>query len=259
MPLLGILLLSSASTSVNAGDAFSGMYAGIAGGASFLTGSEIRDHIVSSQRAGDVFSTTGKHGISKNSFYGMVYAGYGRCLCWDNTYFGTEAFIDFANRDNDNFSSSTPGAVRGGGSYKYQSNIRIHPVSYGLDFRPGYKIADCILLYARVGVGINTLTANSQVGSPLPASDDINQLISTEYRKRTHAVLRLGLGLEQPLCECLTLRVDYIYTRLGKISVTGTSGAGVEEDGVPYRASLTHNSQFNLENHAVTLGLAWHF
>lgn len=259
--LLSALLLSSASAAI-ADDAFSGMYAGVAGGASFLTGHVNKTHSFASGLATEPFTAQSKHGISKNSFLGVIYAGYGSSFCWDNTYLGTEAFIDFANRDDENFTRSTGVTAAGFGSFDYNTNVKIHPVSYGLDLRPGYKIAECILLYARLGVGLNTLTTNSQGSSRLAGAGIFTPLTATEVKKVTRAVLRLGLGIEQPLYECLTLRVDYIYSYFGKLGITANgsrTGATGGEVPVVYTSTVNDTAVANLANHAVTIGLAWHF
>lgn len=258
--LLSSLLLSSASAAI-ADDAFSGMYAGVAGGGSFLTGHINKNQTFTSPFAVERYSADSKYGISKNSFLGVIYAGYGSSFCWDNTYLGTEAFIDFANRDDDNFIRSTGIGPQGFGSFDYTTNVKIHPVSYGLDLRPGYKIAECILFYARLGVGLNTFTTNSQGSSRLANSAVFTPLTATGVKKVTRAVLRLGLGMEQPLLDCLTLRVDYIYTYFGKIGITadGSRTGATGGDVVIYNATVNNTAQMNLANHAVTIGLAWHF
>jgi opacity protein-like surface antigen len=250
--LISILLLSSSmSTASFAGDAFSGFYAGVAAGGSFLTGHEIKHFTLSSDAVADNNDAQSRHGISKNSFIGVLYAGYGDCFCW-NTYLGAEAFIDVANRNDDNHvdTAGLPGGINTG-AFSHKSNLKIHPVSYGIDLRPGYRIADCTLLYARLGFAINTIRANTEIGAPVGAPPRA-ELVNTNSKRTTRVVFRWGAGLEQSITECLALRVDYVYTTLGKISLEDTTARTAV-------GSISGNSQMNLANHAVTIGLSWYF
>jgi len=243
-----------AGTTAIANDAFSGFYIGASAGGSFLSGQEDRNF--TSTIIGTVTTLRGqtREGLRKNSYFGTAFIGYGGFFfCYQpNVFLATELFVDVANRNDTN--SERLSTANNIDLLNTSSRLNIHPVSWGLDIRPGYKICDA-LLYARLGMGLHriTLNHNNAIFFTPPSS-----LASSNSKSIDRAVLRLGLGFEHPLCDCLTLRADYIYTYLGKISTSLSDSRRVVAD-IPRTQVINSNSQVNLCNNAVMLGLVWHW
>lgn len=255
-----LLLLFTTSQEVNAHDAFSGFYSGVSAGGAFYSGQEdnLFQHIQPNTGQNvSSFEVPSKHYLRKNSFMAAAFLGYGDYLCWNDTkniYLGIETFIDVANRDTHTFESAM-NQDNGNTIFSLSSRTRINPFSYGIDLRPGYKFTECTLFFARLGVGFNTITISGQVTDTFSQGQTRTTIINAPSKTFTRMVLRMGLGLEQELCECLTLRADYIYTYFGKGTLED-SASGINA-GV--QATANNRTEVNILSHAVMLGLSWHW
>lgn len=239
-------------TTAIANDVFSGFYLGASAGGSFLSGYE--DGSLSTTLSGiGSLTATSRYSLNKNSYFGTAYIGYGNFLsCQPNVFLGTELFVDVANRNDTIFSNSD---LFGSPLFTSSTRVNVHPVSWGLDIRPGYRICDA-LLYTRLGMGLHriTLTHNTRdifVGAPLFGTSNSKTI--------DRATLRLGLGFEYPICDYLTLRADYIYTYIGKTTVTDENSRQLVIGEIPRTQKTASRSQVTLCNNAVMLGLAWHW
>ncbi len=242
------------STGALAEDYFTGPYIGASGGASFFGGQIDSLFQQSGTNIGNPVNISLSHSVRKNSFTAAAYTGFG--YSWNNVYLGAELFADVANRNDADtlLAFSTNGVT----NVQIRNKIRIHPLSYGIDFRPGYEIWDCSIFYARLGLGFHRVSTQSLVlfaingGGGAPTAF-IN---SDNLKAVTRPVFRMGLGYEQALMESLSFRIDYIYTNIGKYllegnSPTATSGAA--------SSAIQTTTQTNLINHAIMAGLAWRF
>lgn len=236
--LLGWILLLYAPSSFSNHPVFSGFYTGFGLGGSFFSGQENNSVTVGSS---NTFSQ--QNAIRKNAFMSSLYLGYGSPVYWESTYFATEAFIDFADRESETFKFS--GDTLAPFALATQNRIKMNNVSFGFDFRPGFRVGECQLFYARLGFGYNRINFSS-----FSAETNSTTLLFIS-KSIDRAVFRMGLGMEYALSECLTLRADYIYSNFGKFSFSGlSSAAGVTMQG---------NTQYYLVNHSVLLGLSWYW
>lgn len=218
---------------------FSGFYLGGAIGGSFSSARENSTTNLSSgftliQEIAEVRRTrtiggSAQHSLQgtqrKNTFAASLYAGFG--CAWEDVYLGLEAFLrrtDYRKTHRAIFSAAestdvpqTTIRLDAGVSNAISLTTRLSPTEPGIDFRPGYFLTPCTMLYGRVGVGYNRLTLHARTLSSAlitPPTVIVNPLVGTETASKHKKVgaLRLGVGLEQHLGECMSIRVDYINT-----------------------------------------------
>lgn len=238
-----LTLFCFAFSSASANQAFSGFYMGASAGANFLTGKENFNY----NHVNGVSNLTVAHSnfINKNSIAGLLYLGYGQSLFWDDFYLGGEVYLDFANRKAQTF-DSVP-ALPGLAPFNVNNKIKINPLSYGLDIRPGFTIAESLLLYLRLGFGIYKIELSSIVADRIGALS----LNNTFARTVNRTAFRVGFGLEQPLNDFLSIRADYICATLGKTSLSADLRRGVTR--------VSNQTEVNLVNHSAFLGLCLHW
>lgn len=249
------LSLLSCSQSYASGP-FSGFYAGVLGGGSFLSGNE--NFVIFQRRNGVIgHAIPIAHGFKDNSLIGMAVLGYGVPFC-NGGYLGGELFADWSNHKptTTNLRSIEDIAA----SYtEYNSRVRVEPVSWGFDLRPGYQIADCSLLYTRVGVGVKRITHYFTNYTRL--TGDAGPVTTTHSFSRgiTRGVLRLGIGFEQALTDNLSFRADYIYSYLGSYYATGASSVATVVEEAATLLSTNTETRHHLYNNTVLFGLNWYW
>ena len=274
------LLCSVAATPVVAD--FNGFYVGAAIGGSFGNGTEnasttadadvpwqwaYQDNINQANSYNYLGSygidfpdlNTNRNGLRKNSFAGSIFAGYG--FGCEPFYIGAEIFVKGANfktRSSNSDSSGSrliindgnvlpgPGAAWFGSnttqSLSSDTHIKLNPIEFGIDLRPGVLLTCDTLLYGRVGVTWNKISvrtdssasvtfnsATPDIGfSAIGATAAVSPALTVGNsisNKKTKAAFRVGGGLEQIFCDCLAVRLDYTFTYYGKVCVSGENSA----------------------------------
>lgn len=286
---LGIVLsaaLGATPIIANADCPFSGFYGGVQVGGSFVSGRES----VGTSGATTVLGESGNIGtfshraFKRNSFAGEFFLGYGCDIC-DEFYLGAELFVKGAratatNSDDANGSTTiSPNVairvlpeVTLSQDIATQTQSRLRPWEFGIDFRPGFVFCKNAMLYGRVGVAFNrmsvrtstTYTSGLAVAAvpPISVTFPTNSLIVDNHRNL--AGLRLGLGLEKALCENLTLRTDYVYTHYRRVSNSGSNQVinAVSVAGgapIPVGSSVSSNTTSRAGSHSVMIGLSYYW
>lgn len=245
---VSFIALSFFGLSNSYADPFTGYYVGFFGGGSYLEGSE--NSQLSRQFTPEIvvgFTVPQKHAVRSNSLIGMATLGYGETFC-NNGYLGAEFFVDWSNQNNTVYQSAQNN--NRGTIFSLSSRIKIDPVSYGLDVRPGYKICEAALLYVRLGMAVKRVSIN--LVQVITTEDEINShLTSASARGVTRAFPRVGLGFEYALTDCLNVRADYIFTYLGNFSHVDTSSRNLAAAVIQTRAT----SSVHLVNNAFFFGI----
>lgn len=276
---LGIALsaaLIAATTPVIANECpFSGFYGGVQLGGSFLSGTETvstsgsttigTGAVVSSER----INTFSSRAVKRNSFAGDLFLGWG-CAMWDPIYLSAEIFVKgtratATNIDDANSSSNFTGFVTLNQDIATQVRSRLRPWEFGIDFRPGYLVCEDTLLYGRVGYVYNrfslrtTTTYTTSLTSPAGVTTALptNTLLVDNHRHT--GALRLGLGLEQELCENFTLRTDYTFTRYRRVNTNGTNAIASAVLGTPVTSTVSNGTSSRLISHAFMIGLSYYW
>lgn len=148
-----------------------------------------------------------------------------------------------------------------------QTRIKLRRGEGGLDFRPGYFIAPCTLLYGRIGVGYNKISIRTNLNNnftqtsiftvtPPPLTITAADIADVERHKKVGS-FRLGFGLEQNICENLTIRADYVNTNYRHVrhrrSFTFTNATG---------QTATFSDEIKISrfmNNTFTLGLSYYW
>lgn len=262
---------------------FSGFYGGAQLGGTFLSGRDSLSVSGSAVVGPPVEVSFGNNDFSdrssrKNSFAGDVFLGYG-CGAWDPIYLGAELFLKgnkatITNVDEASATTIDVG-VRIVGVPTFQNiatqvRSRLRPWEFGIDARPGVLLCEDTLLYGRIGVAFNrlsvrTITSNSaNVTTPLDGvvTVPVNTILLEKHKNI--GALRLGLGLEKEICENLSLRTDYIYTRYRKVTNSGSNGpvaSTIATLGGPIAGTSTVSSTTvnRLLGHSVMLGLSYYW
>ncbi|MCC5832756.1 MAG: outer membrane beta-barrel protein [Chlamydiales bacterium] len=180
------------------------------------------------------------YGVSRRSLY-VGFEGFIRCFqpkfSIHKQHLHDELPLQFFDRENTSY-------------------IEIDPWHYGIDGRIGYFIKPSLLFYGRFGFELTRIDlANKSILDGLSLTDTFSITLSPSKCKRS-AYLRVGVGLEQDLSDRLSLRADYLYTDYRNISVDDqTTGISLEGNFL----TLADHTDLNLKNHALSLGLSYHF
>lgn len=106
------------------------------------------------------------------------------------------------------------------------------PLSFGLDFIPGYITSQKdFLFYGRIGIG--TSLFNIRINRESDSS--INKFLIG---------LRAGLGMEYFMSDSFSVRLDYIFSNYGDVNQTYKSN--VNATTYSYKVSSPHTQQINL-------------
>ncbi|ETO94389.1 outer membrane protein [Legionella oakridgensis] len=278
---LSLAFTTNAGTMGEMRSPFDGFYAGAELGESIAIANE---SVVGSGNAtialGGLFEVSGtiplsiKTNISKEHILGAIYGGYGHA--WKHLYLGGEltlSWSDYSMRSRRNFSLdenlNVPGAAINipiaNTSTDIVSYPKISPTQFAAAFRPGFLLDKNALLYGRVGFtvakiqyAVSTLTQNTIFTAP---STPITSIPTSSKRS---VFLQLGGGLEYAMINQLSLRADYVYTYYGKLqNNTASSNSLIVNDGGVLThvgsADITGTNNIKMHDHALTLGLAYHW
>lgn len=263
--LLPIILAASVATAANADGAFEGFYLGAGIGTSINTGTlngAVSDTITT-PAGGSIRETFGFNGHigGKANFAGTLFAGYG-CPVWDPIYIGAEVFVIGGGKHKrgvrafDTYQNLTTG-------FSDTDAVSIRPNhrswQWGIDFRPGIMFCPESMLYFRIGAGWNRSgTRFAYANVTTPASTGVpGVLVARETsRHKNRTSLRLGVGLEQSICDCWTIRADYVYTTNRRHRGNALFNA-TTRDGNTHRIVDSFSSK--LHNHTAMLGVSYYF
>lgn len=286
--ILPAVLLCLSSPNLMAEDSscspFAGLYLGGAIGGSFNSAREYSTTDLSlnfsetTLRIPRTLQGSTQHSLQgtqrKNNFAVFLYTGYG--CAWEDVYLGIEAFLKrtdyrkthratFNATESTNVSSIT--RLNASVQNTIAFSTRLAPTEPGIDLRPGYFLTPCTLLYGRLGVGYNTLTLHARtvssatvippllVGTPIVGTE-------TASKHRKIGTLRLGLGLEQHLGECMSIRVDYINTQYRGTKIrTGGFSTTVPNlnNGTTQLSTQTIAHLRSFSNNSVTVGISYYW
>lgn len=270
--------------------AFNGFYLGAAAGGSFATGNQhLNESTTSGISAVDSDGTVSPlastivplnvaSAMKKNSVIGELFAGY-EYSC-NRFYLGGEIFVNDSSYQmknsvdtgiNQNLFSNALQLV---GSGDVDSKAKISSFQYGVTLRPGILITPTSLLFARIGTtianrkytvkdaeSVNLIFNPTFFGEVIPnGAANTNLNLS---KSKTNASLQVGGGLEQYFAKHWSVRMDYVYTYYGKLTVSGSNATtqtiSFVDGGVITSINATGNNSVKLSDNAVTLGIAYHF
>jgi outer membrane immunogenic protein len=250
--IVSSVVLTAAATAALAETCFEGFYTGISLGGSFTNGHLTKGKDLSLTALGQTGTATfsSKHDLRKNAGVGALYLGYGSFS--DYFYLGGELFADWTHRKAKGTQDYSVSLAANPLTLTDMTNVKLNGFEYGVDLRPGYKLTNDSLVYARVGVAFNKLKATETltVGSGTTAS----QFVPLSKKKNV-AALRVGAGIEQGICENLVLRADYIYTYYGKVNAKNSSNLATSN----FNSSAAARSTAKLSNNTVMLGLSYYW
>lgn len=194
--------------------------------------------------------------LFNNQFQGAVYFGYAYPL--ERLYLGAEAFIAAATDTSMDFNQNSifNNTSIFFWSTRSRASLATSTCQYGVDLRPGIFLTPLTLLYSRVGVAAAEVKVypNAEFigNTPVPSW----ALSTSDSAKLWKAAFRFGLGLEQLLTSSLHLRVDYIFTNIGSVSLNDFA-SGFDGGGNPVTLESTLSTRF--QNHALLVGLSYYF
>lgn len=271
-----------AASAVNAGG-FDGFYVGAGIGDSVTVGSSHVDGSVTRTVPGAVRSTssiTGRGAIKKETFAGELFAGYGwNCDCW---YLGGEIYVKgFGKHGGRNvfsrsFSDTLPTPAFGlpagtviSGSETIGVHAKARSAEWGIDFRPGWLIGECTMLYGRIGAAWNRIHVSTFRNVSFATSTGVSGNFSVgnnDGRKRSRTALRLGAGLEHKFMECWSIRADWVYTDFRHNRHNGDNGNGGSSSTLitsgPFigqTINVSGTGRTRLHNHTMMLGLSYYW
>jgi len=260
---------------------FSGFYGGVQVGGSFVSGRETvgTSGVLSTGTPpaplvpAESINTFSDRGFRKNSVAGDIFLGYG-CSAWDPVYLGAEIFLRGAkatttNLDDANMSLSTAAPSVIAQDIATQVRTRLRPWEFGIDARPGVLLREDFLLYGRVGVAFNRLSVTtstaytvSTTAGAVTRTFPANSLVVNSHRNI--GALRLGLGVEKEICENLTLRTDYTYSRYRKVNTSGTQSIAtlvpiLIAPPITFTSTASNNTSTRAVSHSLMVGLSYYW
>ncbi len=278
--IIPAIMAASAATA----GGFDGFYVGAGIGDSVTVGStNVNGSHTITNPAGTVVrsgSVSGRGAIKKETFAGELFAGYGwNCDCW---YLGGEIYVKgFGKHGGRNVisRSSTDVVTTPGGAFPVGTVIntsetagvhaRMRSAEWGIDFRPGWLIGECTMLYGRVGAAWNRTHIETFRSLSFSTSTGATGSFSSADsfgRKRSRTSLRLGAGLEHKFMECWSIRADWVYTDFRHNRHDGndgsSSGSRTIPAGAPFAGSVikaSANGHSRLHNHTMMLGLSYYW
>ena len=236
----------------------------------------------------------------KNNFTGEIFIGYGYAC--ENAYLGIEGYVRGSKYKVTTSNSSAPrsavsathfgamdtvGATEITGTFvppfsltdptltlSSTTQTKLRPVEFGIDFRPGFVACENTLVYARVGVAFNRVstkvcsnaafnTANAIPVGVNSTPTNVFTASNTLSHKKSRAALRVGGGIEQKLSDCVSVRLDYVYTNYGRVTVCGDPAAAVTKkfEGNPTTTSfaVSNDRRVKVTSNTVMAALAWYW
>lgn len=210
----------------------------------------------------------------KSSGIGSIYAGYG--ISCQNVYIGGEVFFSGAKRSA-RYVQDQPGVVTSTDPFStttvFFNNPEIIKVKgknweFGIDIRPGVLLTCDTLFYARLGFAPNRfrVTSFTSTTNTDPFFGPNYNVVLTGSARKTRLNPRYGAGLEQLLCDNLSIRLDYIFTHFHRlrINATTTSTANLPADDFISNArtivtTLNDSVVAKAYNHSFMVGLNYYW
>lgn len=250
----------------HAGSAFDGFYVGIGVGESLTTGrlntSTQAPILFPASSTTELASSVSSQNLKRDSWFGSIYGGYGFSVC--SFYFGGELSLKYNNhRSLTNTNVTALNEVVGGAfpstfvqNFNENNSLSFRKVEYALDARPGIFLSTCNLLYGRIGVAFNKVSLNSILNYQQAETGFSSPFPSVIESGSKKVGLRLGLGMEQMFWQCLSLRLDYIYTQYRRINIGSTLPSITSGTGT---SSFTDSRNIRPKNHSFMLGLSYYW
>ncbi len=191
------------------------------------------------------------------SWESTLYVGWGNH--WSGCfYYGLEAFARyFRGKDSNEWETSFPEEPALAFTAFHKTALLIGPWHFGFDGRFGFLLRPLTLIYGRLGAEWTKIEIHERttlIGHSL--NDSFHISLSSKKDSKAGAHLRAGLGIEQRLNRCFSLKLDYLFTRYGRRSPKGEVFA-LSSLGNPI--DLENHSKVRIRNHALTLGLCYYF
>ncbi len=257
------LFLAMSSAFAGYVPSYQGFYVGGDLGSALMTaspGNFVKTNYVNfPSQGGDFLTVLNEQVILKgNVFRGDIFAGFG--LNCDQLALGAEIFVGIQH-----YKESHTTASNGSTSFSSifyntvnTTGVKIKPFHAGLDVRPGFIINPTTMLYARVGFEFANVKMDNRTvfyGRDLQVEAfKQNYLIS---QTKNVVALRLGLGIEENVAEHLNLRVDYILTNYGRLTMSGVSPNFALATGDTYRTSSKTEGRIIANN--ILVGMTYTF
>lgn len=213
------------------------------------------------------------YSFTDNNVIGALYAGYGHT--WNHWYLGAEIFGNFSKYRSKNFALSniageqiTPlGGIVTENNNSFTTELKVSPIQFGIDLRPGFLISPQLLVYGKVGVAHSQVTLTNNMGTngsfiitvPVAASFPIaNENFITQ--KKDVAALRLGFGSEYSIDSHWSLRMNYTYVYYRDIQLSGsfTSTFLLEPLFFTSLTSQMNQTVNNIHSNLLTVGISYY-
>jgi Outer membrane protein beta-barrel domain len=268
---LALSCLSTVSFAYQNASSFDGFYVGasVGGTSTSVNQDKTVDYLIDAPGvdigAIIVLHQTGPIALkTNNSFKGALYAGWGQTC--NNWYLGAEIFADVAQYKNLNAVEedtwqNDPLALFLSTENQADTHTKLSNFQFGIDLRPGVLLTPDSMLYGRIGVAISDLDLNTNATfAGFNPADPLSWVVLLPLSvKKDVAALRLGGGLEQHICPCLNVRLDYIFTYYGKASIAGSAADGGFPRGNDPTAvfRISSDTSVKVYNNTVMLGLTY--
>lgn len=216
-----------------------------------------------------------KHGQRKNTLALSVYTGY--AYVWEDAYLGLEGLLNTSGyrvQTKHAFTAIAANEIARLSSFNASIKnttlikTRLSPIEPAVDIRPGLFLTPCTLLYGRIGVAYNKASVQAIHNTSISIAASPNTLLIEDNAKnhftkhKKVSALRLGFGIEQILCDNLSIRADYVNTNYRGVKVvtkpkikTTTNANG---DTTLFRTNVV-TQVTSLFKNTVLLGLSYYW
>lgn len=236
------LLFSSFTPTLFAGDDWV-YYIGGAAGSTFKKADVDYSYNVTSP---DQFSVTPAQSNNTTDYSpaGQLQFGVGYREEW--FYLGGEVIGQFFDGEFDPLEKTSIVAGKFTSSF---NELTLRDFEVAFDLKPGIYLFEEILLYGRVGIGINRLELRN--------FSQLDETLITGSKKGEDVYpFRLGVGVEKEFFDDITLFIDYVYSRYQNIS-TESAVSGNADSVLNILSSEAETTSVNRQ--AVQLGINYYF
>ncbi len=164
-----------------------------------------------------------------NNFLANLFLGYG--MLWKRFYLAGELSTDISKHEQ--VTNRNRSVDDNEGDYtSNQASVEMSTFGFNADILPGLLLSPHTLLYGRIGVALNQITLKA-VSAAVGLAPAVRPNLSST-KKETKIGLRLGFGLERWISKHIFMRLDYIYTFFGRMSLEKSSTIGAGTNAVTF-------------------------
>ena len=202
-----------------------------------------------------------KNGIQSGA--GFISLGYGQ-LFTDKFYLGAEAALALANNRHKIIDYKNALNFKGIYNSFYTNvertnaiNAKLNYAEFDLDLKLGTTLSPNTLFYGKVGAAFNRFKLEQYFSVYMPFDNtDLMTGLAHPSASKSAVGLRVGLGMEHLITNCLSVKVDYMYTWYPSLNAYGAGTVSWLNDfSPPIPNGITSAISSKINTQTILLGV----